>query len=83
MQAGLPFLTYNTGDVANNISKLLPELVMHSFEQQTWLTSITTILKNEPTRNAIKIKMKQVVEEIYTEEKYWQRLSNVYKTVLQ
>ena len=83
MQAGLPFLTYNTGDVANNISKLLPEFVMHAFKQQTWLTSITTILKNEPTRNAIKIKMKQVVEEIYTEEKYWQRLSNVYKTVLQ
>ena len=82
MQAGLPFLTYNTGDVANNISKLLPELVMQSFEQQAWIASIKTILKNESTRKAITIKMKQVVEEIYTEEKYWQRLSYVYKTVL-
>ena len=82
MQAGLPFLTYNTGDVANNISKLLPELVMQSFEQQAWIASIKTILKNESTRKAIKIKMKQVVVEIYTEEKYWQRLSYVYKTVL-
>ena len=83
MQAGLPFVTYNTGDVATHISNSLPEVVVQSFEMEQWITTINNMLLNKQVRESIKIKMKQVVEEIYTEEKYWERLLNVYKKVLQ
>ena len=83
MQAGLPFLTYKTGDVAHNISSSLPQLVMQTFNQGDWLASVNTLLTNESLRQTIKLNMKQVVQENYTEEKYWQQLSNVYKQVLQ
>ena len=83
MQAGLPFITYNTGDVATHISNALPGLVMHSFEKEHWLAAINNMLLNEQVRETTKVKMKQVVAEIYTEDKYWERLLNVYKKVLQ
>ena len=83
MQAGLPFLTYNTGDVVANISSSLAQLVMQTFERGKWLASVNELLLNESFRKSIQIKMKQVVQENYTEEKYWQQLSNVYKKVLQ
>ncbi len=83
MQAGLPFLTYNTGDVAANISISLAHLVMKTFEPGKWLSSVNELLQNQNLRKSIQIKMKQVVQENYTEEKYWQQLSNVYKKVLQ
>ena len=83
MQAGLPFLTYNTGDVAANINSSLAQLVMQTFEPGKWLASVNELLLNESFRKSIQIKMKQVVQENYTEEKYWQQLSNVYKKVLQ
>ncbi len=83
MQAGLPFLTYNTGDVAANINSSLSQLIIQNFDTGTWLSSVNELLQNENFRNSIQIKMKQVVQENYTEEKYWQQLSNVYKKVLQ
>ncbi len=83
MNAGIPFITYATGDVADNLVKEIPELVMQNFNLPDWKDRIEKIVTNTGKRNGLQCRMNDFVKNNYTEEKYWNRLSHVYKTVFQ
>jgi glycosyltransferase involved in cell wall biosynthesis len=82
MQVGLPFLTYNTGDVASNMRDVLNELIVDTFEIPDWISRIETVMMNEDKRRQIVEKMKDLLKEKYSEDNYVNKLQTIYNKVL-
>jgi glycosyltransferase involved in cell wall biosynthesis len=82
MHAGLPFLTYATGDVAANLAAEIPEMIIESFTINDWKKGIETVVANAAERSDLQCRMKHFVEVHYTEERYWKQLQSIYKAVL-
>ena len=82
MHAGLPFLTYKTGDVVDNIQHDLAESILESFDLNEWKARIEAIMMNEEARLNLQNKMKYIVTKDYTEDSYWEKLNGIYKVIL-
>ncbi len=82
MYAGLPFLAYKTGDVIENVIDELPEVVMNSFDIENWKNSISHVMNNDKCRSHIRQKMKAIVAQKFSEDKYFQQLNHIYQSIL-
>jgi glycosyltransferase involved in cell wall biosynthesis len=74
----LPFLCYNTGEVAKNLLKELPELVLNSFEVEDWLSYYQSLKNNK----AIDEKLSSIFNSNYSEESYFTSLIDFYEKIL-
>ena len=82
MHAGLPFLTYNTGDVVANIESILPYLILDSFDLEKWQRAIHKVMGDENIRAEARAKMKVIIREKYSEEGYWKNVKSIYQSIL-
>jgi len=73
----LSFITFDTGEVVQQIKNELPILIMNNFEIVKWLDKIYTLLNND--RNLIKEKMGKIYSHNYSSEKYYSRCLNIYQ----
>ncbi|HRI19332.1 MAG TPA: glycosyltransferase [Panacibacter sp.] len=78
MAQNLPFITYNTGEVAQQIKAVLPELIADDFNTLAWINRIDFLL-TEKNYGYIQQKMQQVFEVYYSTEEYYNRCINIYE----
>lgn len=82
MQANMPFLSFNTGDVVQTVSQYLPNIVMYDFDKEKWLTNIHSQMLNIENRELILKKYETILEEHFSEQNYFNSLYKIYKQVL-
>ena len=72
---GIPFLSYKTGEIAHNIAKELPELIMANFNMDEWEVSINN------TKDKV-YNFDAVFENYFSSKKYIKRCLNIYDTII-
>ncbi|MNQ82548.1 Glycosyl transferases group 1 [compost metagenome] len=75
---GLPFLAYETGEVARILKPYFPEFFIDNFEVDQWAERIKMLL----SKNADIEKMEEVFEMHFGKESYFNKLKNIYICVL-
>lgn len=77
LSAGLPFLSYYTGSVAEKVAQDLPELFIANFDVSQWINRIEEIRsqKDLPDR------MRRVFEKYYSADKYINKCLKIYESV--
>jgi glycosyltransferase involved in cell wall biosynthesis len=80
MAQGLPFLTYNTGEVVEEIKSKIPLAVMNSFEKAEWVSRIQTLI-SLPFDDLCH-KFTNVYDHYFSTEAYYKKLMDIYQTVL-
>lgn len=81
MHAGLPFLTFKTGDVIANIEEKMPEVIVDSFDINSWKNAIEQFMMDANRRMMLRIKMNSIIEEKYAEKNYYQQLNQIYSII--
>lgn len=74
----MPFLTYNTGQVAKLLLNEIPELVIDEFEVDCWLEHYQNLINNV----TISIKLNTIFNINYGEESYYSLLIDFYEHIL-
>lgn len=82
MAQGLPFITFNTGEVVQQIKTELPELIVYDFNTAAWIEKIYSLL-DDNNRSSIKEKMRAVFKSCYSENAYYNRCIQIYTEGLQ
>jgi len=77
---GLPFLSYRTGEVARIVETHFPEFVIDNFEIDAWVESLNRLLSK--TGKEYGLELRSFYEEKFSEEIYYQKCHNIYKSVL-
>src|SRR5690606_26593168 len=77
MAAGVPFVAYKTGEIAEIVSKELPLLFMESFEINMWIERIHEIL----ARKELPEKLRRLFEQHFSPEKYINKCLEIYESV--
>jgi glycosyltransferase involved in cell wall biosynthesis len=80
MAQGLPFITYNTGEVVEEIKNKIPLAVMHSFDKDEWLKRIETLLAL-PFED-VSSKFCNVYDHYFSTEVYYNKVMEIYESVL-
>ncbi len=75
----LPFITFNTGQVAEQITSFLPVLVEETFIVESWIEKIEQIINSD--KHVLKEKMKKVFETHYSAENYYNDCLHIYHSV--
>ncbi len=76
----LPFLSYETGEVAAQIKNDLPEFVISTFNIDEWIRAIHHLL-NADTQ-VLQSRMAAVFEKYFSEESYYEKCIAIYKAGL-
>lgn len=80
---GLPFVTYNTGEVVNQIRKELPEFIASSFKIEEWVKKINFIESKIFSDNEnLKIRLQKIFMEKFSPQNYIEQCLIIYKSVL-
>ena len=74
---GLPFLTYNTGEVVAQMGVEIPEFVMSDFEVGNWITRIDLIRSR-----TYSTKLQQIFAIHYSEDNYYKQCMEIYRKSL-
>ncbi len=74
---GLPFLTYNTGEVVAQVGDDIPEFVMSNFVVENWVSKIDLI-----TTCRHSTKLQQIFATHYSEENYYKQCMEIYRKSL-
>ena len=82
LKFGLPFLTYKTGDVVNNIQDEIPEMVIDTLQVEDWKNRIESTMLNNVMRQQLQLKMKEIVQTKFSSEAYTDKLLSIYNAVL-
>ena len=77
--AQLPFLMFDTGEVAKTITPNLNELIAKDFKEANWCEKLLFIKENHPR---IKDKIKIMVENHFSEKTYVETITTIYKNIL-
>ena len=77
----LPFVCFNTGEVASNLVKADISVVMSDFEIKSWVDRINLILNDKAYRQNIVKQLSNFYIKYYSEEKYLQKCLSIYKKV--
>lgn len=77
---GLPFITYETGEVAAQIKNDLPECIMHSFNKEEWVEAIYNLLNAD--KDALQKRMNTAFEKYFSAENYYQQCIAIYEAGL-
>lgn len=78
MAQGLPFITYNTGEVVEEIKSKIPLAVMNSFDVYEWSSRVETIL-GRPLED-LTHKFANVYDHYFSTTAYYQKLMEIYKS---
>ncbi len=76
--AGIPFLSYQTGAIADMLSKDFPECIMEHFDVAAWAKQIEFIQSN---KIALKQRIEKLLDGKYSVEKYVQRWERIYGVI--
>jgi len=80
MAQGLPFLTYNTGEVVEQIKSKIPLAVINSFDKNEWLSRMQTLMSLP--FDDLRHKFANVYDHYFSAEVYYKKLLEIYQTVL-
>ena len=83
MHAGLPFLTYNTGDVAEKIQGSIPEMVVHSFEVKEWVQRVEQVILHPKRMKHAVQQCTKLIADNYSETVYGDKLEKIYAFAVQ
>ncbi len=75
---GLPFLAYETGEVAKILKPHFPEYFINNFKKEEWKKRLEIITNSQPDTE----KMQRVFEKYFGEGQYYNKLINIYKCIL-
>lgn len=77
LSQGIPFLAYETGEIALILKKHFPDYFINNFDAEQWIVRLTQI------ENSIvdKEKMKRVFEENFGEKQYYNKLQKIYNEI--
>jgi glycosyltransferase involved in cell wall biosynthesis len=75
----IPFVTYNTGEVAKEVSKNFPEFIQNDFDIKNWNATILQLIKN---REAYITNLKPYYSENYSENAYVESCLSLYKKLV-
>lgn len=75
---GLPFLTFNTGQVVETIRPLLPEFIVNSFEVEEWKTKIQQMLIGG--KESIKQRFENIFSNFFSPDAYYQKCIDIYNS---
>lgn len=79
---GIPFITYNTGEVVEQIKEDLPEFIVNSFDTEEWIIAIERMKKLiEEDIEGLKERMTIVFEKNYSEDKYFEKCIKIYNSL--
>lgn len=81
LYAGLPFITYCTGDVVEVIKEKLPFFIVNSFDKQEWINAVENLMRLRKTKDLNPI-MQEVIHENFSEENYFTKLVYIYRELL-
>ncbi len=74
---GLPFITYQTGEVVKQINGVLPSLIISNFEVAQWVNALKTHWDREMKNELIEVYNSQ-----YSKENYYQQCLKIYQKSL-
>lgn len=74
---GIPFISYNTGEIANVVSRELPLHFMNSFDEEDWIDRIRVLM----TEDGLSTKLKAVFWKYFSPEKYIEECLKIYESV--
>lgn len=77
----IPFLTYSTGQVVQQIKSDLPQFILHSFNVNDWVNAFNNLMHQDQL--LLKQKLEKVFQKNYAEENYYNQCINIYKKGLQ
>jgi len=80
MAQGLPFITYNTGEVVEEIKNKLSLAVLYSFDKYEWINRIQTLLAL-PSDDLSK-KFSNVYDHYFSAEEYYNKVMEIYESML-
>lgn len=72
----LPFVTYKTGEVANQLKEDLPEFIMQNFDHNDWILRIETLLKMD--RKILQDRLNNIFEKYYSTNSYYEACVLIY-----
>ena len=82
IMAGLPFIMYNTGSIANKMKQYDYDLIMDTFEKKEWSDKIIQVLNDENYQIKLKAKLDFVCETHFSEEKYVEKCKEIYQSIM-
>lgn len=80
LSQGLPFLSYNTGEIARMTSKVFPFLIMDNYDSSTWASSIPELLTRH--HGELRQKLRKYYEKEFSEESYYKQCIRIYESAL-
>lgn len=75
---GIPFLAYETGEVAQQIKSYFPEFFIDNFDENQWIERIVKIESKQYDRHYFN----EVFEKLYGKEAYYNKLNKIYEWVI-
>ena len=81
MAAGLPFLSYQTGEVVHQIKNELPECIINNFETDEWIKKIVQLLQINTEQ--LSQRLQNIYAKYYSEEAYYTSCIKIYEKGLQ
>ena len=77
---GLPFISFNTGEVIHQIKSELPGFVVDSFDINEWINATEHLRRDIKEKlPELRDQMTRVFNKYYSEEKYYQSCMRIYK----
>jgi glycosyltransferase involved in cell wall biosynthesis len=73
---GLPFITYNTGEVAARLQPYLPQFIMHDFDIEKWVQAIVEIIALQ--REKVAAEFNTLYQQYYSPESYYKQCITIY-----
>lgn len=74
---GLPFLAYETGEVAKMLKPHFPEYFIDNFDLEQWKKRLESIVSSTPDTQ----KMEMVFEQYFGAKQYYEKLENIYTCI--
>lgn len=81
MAQGLPFITYDTGEVVQQIKNDLPGCVMQNFDVEEWTNRIQELLRKD--RIAQQQQLLNLFNRYYSEDAYYEKCIDIYRKGLE
>lgn len=78
---GLPFLTYQTGEVVDQINNDVPEFILNNFQLSNWIGSVKNLLNQD--QNNVKDRLNKIFNKYYSPEIYIKKCLKIYQQINQ
>jgi glycosyltransferase involved in cell wall biosynthesis len=77
---GLSFITYETGEVVQQIKQEVPELIMQDFDVDEWVKRIAILLQKD--KEVLQLQLQNLFEKYYSADAYYEACMQIYNTEL-